>query len=84
MNIYDDYAKKDIDIKNLRIRIKELEEENKKLKEKIIVRDKHCNDLKWLLDKWLKKYRELKEVNKKLKEELERYKKQYEHTMGED
>ena len=33
MNIYDDYAKKDIDIKNLRIRIKELEEENKKMKD---------------------------------------------------
>ena len=32
MNIYDDYAKKDIDIKNLRIRIKKLEQENKKLK----------------------------------------------------
>ena len=32
MNIYDDYAKKDIDIKNLRIRIKDLEQENKKLK----------------------------------------------------
>ena len=35
MNIYDDYAKKDIDIKNLRIRIKDLEEENRLLKDKL-------------------------------------------------
>ena len=35
MNIYDDYAKKDIDIKNLRIRIKNLEEENRLLKDKL-------------------------------------------------
>ena len=33
MNIYDAYAKKDIDMKNLRIRVKNLEEGNKKLKE---------------------------------------------------
>ena len=69
---------------DLELEIQELEQENKKLKEKIIVRDKHCNDLKELLDKWLKKYRELKEQNKKLKAELEFYKKQYEHSMWED
>ena len=79
---------------------------------KIMVRDKHCCDLKELLDKWLKKYKELGQENKKLKSdlayertildnvraeygstqnvikkmkaELERYKKQYEHTMWEN
>ena len=38
---------------------------------KIIVRDKHCCDLKELLDKWLKKYRGLEEENRKLKESLD-------------
>lgn len=33
MNIYDAYAKKDLSLKNYKIRIKDLEEENKKLKE---------------------------------------------------
>ena len=36
MNIYDDYAKKDIDIKNLRIRVKNLEEENRNLKNELM------------------------------------------------
>ena len=34
MNIYDAYAKKDLSLKNYKIRIKDLEEENKKLKHK--------------------------------------------------
>ncbi len=36
---------------------------------KIIVREKHCDDLKELLDKWLKKYKGLEEENRKLKGE---------------
>ena len=34
MNIYDDYAKKDLSLKNYKIRIKDLKEENKKLEHK--------------------------------------------------
>ena len=65
MNIYDAYAKKDIDIKNLRIRIKDLEEENQKLKLHIEAKDKAYTAL-------LKDYEELKEKNKNLKEKLEK------------
>lgn len=60
MNIYDAYAKKDLDLKNYKIRIKDLEEENKKLK------DNNYNELQRL---WLENY-ELREENKKLKNEL--------------
>jgi len=45
--------------------------------EKIIVRDKHCNDLKKLLDKWLKKYKELEEENRNLKSELSKFSEAY-------
>lgn len=65
MNIYDAYAKKDIDIKNLRIRIKDLEIENrlltkekeyrktrrKEIKREIKSRDENIRYYKKLLNK---------------------------------
>lgn len=53
---------------------KTLKEENEKIKKVEIRSKEHWRDLYW----------EELEKNKKLKEELELYKKQYEHTMGED
>ena len=64
MNIYDDYAKKDIDIKNLRIRIKDLEEENRKQKLHIEAKDKAYTAL-------LKDYEEIKEDRKKILDKIE-------------
>ena len=51
-------------------RIAELEEENKKLKEEVRFLEE-CLDNK-------------EKVNKSLREELDKYKKQYEHSMWED
>ena len=52
----------------------ELEEENRKLKERI----KELEQCNLNLQTWIDNK---EKVNKQLREELERYKKQYEHTM---
>ena len=54
-----------------------LEKENKRI-------SKQRDNLSWVCDRVMEENDYLEEENKKLKAELERYKKQYEHTMWED
>ena len=66
-----------LDSINRAFKIGNLEMENKKLKESLDIATK-CSSKE---EDWIIR---LSEENKKLKEELEFYKKQYEHSMGED
>ena len=66
-----------IDSINRAFKIGNLEMENKKLKESLDIATK-CSSKE---EDWIIR---LSEENKRLKEELEWYKKQYEHSMGED
>ena len=68
MNIYDAYAKKDIDIKNLRIRIKDLEISNKLLIQEKEYRKTRRKEIKRELkskDENIRYYKKLLYANKK-------------------
>jgi len=68
MNIYDAYAKKDIDIKNLRIRIKDLEIENKLLIQEKEYRKTRRKEIKKEIkskDENIRYYKKLLYTNKK-------------------
>ena len=59
------------------LRINELEQENKRLKEKIELLDNENMCLN-------AEIKDREEENKKLEKELDKYKKQYEHIFGDD
>lgn len=64
-------------LKENELEIWRLRKEIKNLKESLDIATKcSCKEEDWII--------RLSEENKKLKEELERYKKQYKHTMWED